>query len=158
MKITKLLVSIFVILSFALAACATPSTETPMSPMETDDSMGMATETETPMETDMSSMETQEPTEDDMSTEEPMTSSEPVEVEIEDFLYEPASLTVKVGTTVTWTNKDNVRHTVTSDTGVFDSGLFGKDASFSFTFTEAGVFPYLCTPHPYMVASVTVVE
>ena len=158
MKTTKLLVSIFVLLSFALAACTTPSTQTSMSSVETEDTMDRSTETSTVMETESSSMETKVSTEEVMSTDDSNSSSEAMEIEIEDFAYAPASLTVKVGTTVTWTNKDNVRHTVTSDTGVFDSGLFGKDASFSFTFTEVGVFPYFCTPHPYMVATVTVVE
>lgn len=79
-------------------------------------------------------------------------------VEIEDFAFSPATLTVKVGTTVTWTNKDNVGHTATSDTGVFDSGMLQKGESYSFTFSQAGTYPYFCAPHPYMVGTIVVVE
>ncbi|MBA4383952.1 MAG: hypothetical protein C0410_04395 [Anaerolinea sp.] len=82
--------------------------------------------------------------------------SEGSEVEIEDFTYAPVTITIKVGTTVTWTNKDSVRHTVTSDTGLFDSGLLGKGESFNFTFTEVGTFAYHCTPHPNMKAIIIV--
>ncbi len=82
-----------------------------------------------------------------------------------EFAYFPLNLTVEVGTTVTWTNQDSVVHTVTSGTsdgtagdadGIFDSGLMAEDDTFSFTFTEAGTFPYFCTPHPWMQGTVTV--
>lgn len=79
-------------------------------------------------------------------------------VEIEDFAFTPKTLTIKVGTTVTWTNKDNVGHTATSDSGVFDSGLLYKGDSYSYTFTKTGTFSYFCTPHPYMVATIVVTE
>ncbi len=80
-----------------------------------------------------------------------------VEVSISNYTFEPKDLEVKVGTTVTWTNLDNVEHTVTANDGAFDSGLFGKDAAFSFTFQTAGSFPYYCIPHPNMIGTVTVV-
>ncbi|MRS04355.1 hypothetical protein EG832_14240 [bacterium] len=96
------------------------------------------------------STQTQEATDDSASM------SEGTEVEIEDFAYVPATITVKVGTTVTWTNKDTVRHTVTADSGLFDSGLFGKGESFSYTFTEAGTYSYFCIPHTYMKGVVVV--
>jgi plastocyanin len=88
----------------------------------------------------------------------PSVSGEGVEVEIEDFAFVPGSVTIKVGTTVTWTNKDNVGHTATSDDGVFDSGILGKGSSFSYTFTKAGTYGYFCKPHPYMVATIVVTE
>ena len=88
----------------------------------------------------------------------PSVSGEGVEVEIEDFAYVPGTITIKVGTTVTWTNKDSVGHTATSDDGVFDSGMLSKGSSFSYTFTTAGTFGYFCTPHPYMVATIVVTE
>jgi plastocyanin len=79
------------------------------------------------------------------------------QVAIMNFAFSPASLTVAVGTTVTWTNKDSVGHTVTSDTGAWpDSGIVGPDKSFSFTFTKAGKFSYHCSVHPTMTASITV--
>ncbi|MDP4266651.1 MAG: cupredoxin domain-containing protein [Bacteroidota bacterium] len=70
--------------------------------------------------------------------------------------FSPSSLTVSKGTTVTWTNKDNVTHTVTSDNGVFDSGDLTVNKTFSYTFNTSGTFNYHCKYHPGMVASVTV--
>jgi plastocyanin len=63
------------------------------------------------------------------------------------YSFDPAVITVTVGTTVVWTNKDNVSHTVTSDTGLFDSGLLANAGTFSFTFAQAGTYPYYCRPH-----------
>ena len=77
-------------------------------------------------------------------------------VAIENYVYIPATLTVTVGTKVTWTNKDSVAHTVTTRTSLFDSGLFGKDKSFSFTFNQKGEYEYYCIPHPYMTGKVIV--
>jgi plastocyanin len=81
-----------------------------------------------------------------------------VQLSISNFQYQPGNLEVKVGTIVTWTNMDTVEHTVTSDDGLFDSGLLGKDATFSYTFEQAGSYPYYSIPHPNMVATVTVVD
>jgi len=77
---------------------------------------------------------------------------------IEDFSYKPASITVKVGTTVTWVQKDGVRHTVTSNDGIFDSGLLSKDFSWNYPFNETGNFDYYGMPHPYMKGTVEVVK
>jgi len=79
------------------------------------------------------------------------------EVTIANFSFGPNDLQVKVGTTVTWTNQDSASHTVTADDGSFDSGSLSQGSSFSFTFTEAGTFPYSCNFHPSMVGTVTVV-
>lgn len=71
--------------------------------------------------------------------------------------YSVNVLTVKVGTTVTWTNDDpNMVHTVTSVDESFDSGFFNSGDSWSYTFTEPGVFEYFCIPHPWMRAKVIV--
>ena len=89
----------------------------------------------------------------------PVVRSASVGVEIVDFAYAPAAVTVHVGDTVTWTNRDAVEHTVTSDPGAavaFDSGLFGQQQTFSMTFTQPGTYGYHCTPHPTMVGAVTV--
>ncbi len=89
----------------------------------------------------------------------PTTSSPPASgnsVTLANFAFSPATLTVKVGTTVTWTNKDPATHTVTSDTGVFESGNLAASASYSYVFSKAGTFNYHCSIHPSMKGSVVV--
>ncbi len=76
-------------------------------------------------------------------------------VQIRGFAFAPATLTVKVGTKVTWTQDDATVHTV-SDTGVFDSGTLPKGQTYSYTFGKAGTYHYLCTIHPYMKGTVIV--
>lgn len=78
------------------------------------------------------------------------------EVFIQGMAFTPSSITVTAGTTITWTNKDAVAHTVTSKTNAFDSGNLGTNATFSFTFATAGTYSYYCKVHPSMVATVTV--
>ncbi len=78
-------------------------------------------------------------------------------VVVANFAFSPSSLTVKVGTTVTWRNDDNTGHTVTSDTGSeLESALLTQGNTFSHTFNSVGTFPYHCTPHPFMTASIIV--
>jgi amicyanin len=77
-------------------------------------------------------------------------------VVIENFAYSPPTLTVPVGTTVTWTNKDSVGHTVTTRTSLFDSGLLSKGQTFSYTFNQKGTYDYYCTVHPYMAGKIIV--
>jgi amicyanin len=77
-------------------------------------------------------------------------------VDIVGFAFAPATLTVAVGDTVTWTNRDPDIHTATSTTETFDSGNLEQDESFSFTFTAAGTYDYLCTPHPFMTGRIVV--
>lgn len=78
------------------------------------------------------------------------------EVFIQSSAFNPGTITVTAGTTVTWTNKDAVTHTVTSTTNLFDSGSLGTNGTFSHTFATAGTYPYFCKIHTYMTASVTV--
>ena len=78
-------------------------------------------------------------------------------VTIQNFAFSPQTITVAPGTTVIWTNKDNVDHTVTSDTGAWpDSGSLATNQTFSHTFTKAGTYPYHCSIHPSMTARVIV--
>ncbi|MFY9457676.1 MAG: copper-containing nitrite reductase [Candidatus Spechtbacterales bacterium] len=70
--------------------------------------------------------------------------------------YSPNVIAVSVGTTVTWMNDDNTVHTVTAKDGGFDSGLFSKGQSFSYTFTKAGEYEYYCLPHPWMKGKIVV--
>lgn len=79
-------------------------------------------------------------------------------VNIQNMAFSPASITVKKGTTVTWTNNDSVDHTVTAGNNGFDSGLLSKGESFEFTFNTVGTFQYHCTVHPNMTGTVTVTE
>ena len=83
------------------------------------------------------------------------TSSSGNSVSIMNFSFSPNSLTVKVGTKVTWTNHDSVTHTVTADQGAFNSPV-SAGSSFSFTFTKAGTFAYHCMIHPSMTATIVV--
>jgi plastocyanin len=77
-----------------------------------------------------------------------------VEVKIDNFSFGPAALTVAVGTTVTWTNRDDIPHTVVSDEKVFKSKVLDTDEKFSFTFTKPGTYGYFCSIHPKMTGKV----
>jgi amicyanin len=78
-------------------------------------------------------------------------------VKIENFTFNAPVLTVPVGTTVTWTNVDDVPHTVVSnDKKTFRSHVLDTDQSFSFTFTTAGTYPYFCSLHPHMTGKIVV--
>ncbi|HTE58021.1 MAG TPA: cupredoxin family copper-binding protein [Verrucomicrobiae bacterium] len=81
-------------------------------------------------------------------------------VTIQEFSFNPAKITVKKGTKVTWTNKDSTKHDVTPDTeGAFTkSELLGQNESYSVTFDTVGSFSYHCSPHPYMKGIVEVTE
>lgn len=78
-----------------------------------------------------------------------------VAVSIKNFAYDPVTIEVAVGTTVTWTNEDAAPHTVTVS-GVFDSGLMNQGDTFSYTFDTPGTYDYICLYHPNMKASVVV--
>ena len=80
------------------------------------------------------------------------------EVKIDNFSFGPGTITVAVGTTVTWTNRDDIPHTVVSsdDPKVFKSKVLDTDEKFSFTFDKAGTFPYFCSIHPKMTGKVVV--
>ena len=84
--------------------------------------------------------------------------SSAVEVKIDNFSFGPTTVTVPVGTTVTWTNRDDIPHTVVSsdDPKAFKSKVLDTDEKFSFTFTKAGTYPYFCSVHPKMTAKVIV--
>ena len=77
-------------------------------------------------------------------------------VSIRNFAFQPATVTVRVGDTVTWTNRDDVIHTVEWSDGQPESPDLANGESYSRTFTRAGVFPYICGPHPFMTGSVRV--
>ncbi len=75
---------------------------------------------------------------------------------IKDFMFSPTPMTVKAGSTVTWTNMDDEPHNVTSDTGLFRSGGMDTNDSFSFKFDKPGTYHITCSIHPRMVGTVVV--
>ncbi len=77
-------------------------------------------------------------------------------VNIQNMAFSPSTLNVKVGTTVTWVNKDSTAHDVVSDTGLFNSGNLNNGQSYSYTFNQAGSFPYHCGIHPSMTGTIVV--
>jgi plastocyanin len=81
--------------------------------------------------------------------------AEEIKVTIDNFTFSPAELKVKVGDTVTWTNHDDIPHTVVS-AGKFRSKTMDTDNTFSFTFTSAGDYKYFCSLHPHMTGMITV--
>jgi plastocyanin len=77
-------------------------------------------------------------------------------VKIDNFVFGPQTLTVPVGTTVTWTNSDDIPHTAVSTDGVFKSKVMDTDEKFSYKFTKAGTYSYYCSVHPKMTGKVVV--
>ncbi len=90
-----------------------------------------------------------------------MASAQPVPVpsagvKIDNFSFGPAQITVPAGTTVTWTNRDDIPHTVVSDDKLFKSNALDTDDKFSYTFAKPGTYPYFCSLHPKMTGKVVV--
>lgn len=81
----------------------------------------------------------------------------PGTVSIDNFTFGPRTLTVKAGTTVTWTNRDDIPHGIASSNNAFKrSPALDTDDNYSFTFTTPGTYQYFCYIHPYMVGSIVV--
>jgi plastocyanin len=80
----------------------------------------------------------------------------PTEIRVDNFTFQPETLTVPVNSTVTWVNKDDVPHVIASNDGLFKSKALDTDDKYSYTFTKAGTYPYYCTVHPKMVGKVVV--
>jgi plastocyanin len=81
--------------------------------------------------------------------------AEEIKVTIDNFTFSPVELKVKVGDTITWTNHDDIPHTVVS-AGKFRSKTMDTDDNFSFTFTSAGDYKYFCSLHPHMTGMIKV--
>ena len=84
------------------------------------------------------------------------TSAATAEVKIDNFSFGPQTITVPVGATVTWVNRDDIPHTVVSTDGAFKSKVQDTDEKFSYTFTKAGTYSYFCSVHPKMTGKVVV--
>ena len=147
-----IVISVFLVTVLLLSSCGSPAipSEAPVITEEviaTEPPIATATDVPDPY----GSSSTEAPEDSDPAP------SEEVFIDIADFQFSQSSVTISVGTTVTWTNKDNGEHTVTSDNGVFNSSVT-NGATFSFTFTEAGEFPYHCDIHRSMKGKIIVVE
>ena len=81
---------------------------------------------------------------------------DPTRIVVKDFMFQPTSLTVKAGSTVTWTNMDEEPHTVVSTGGVFRSNALDTKDSFSFKFDQPGTYRFVCSIHPQMVGTIVV--
>jgi len=86
----------------------------------------------------------------------PVSHGQTVQASIDNFAFNPRELTVKAGSTVRWTNKDDIPHTVTSDSSLFSSPALDTNQTFQFTFEKPGKFPYFCKLHPMMTGTVAV--
>src|SRR5512146_860623 len=82
--------------------------------------------------------------------------AEAAAVHIANFTFSPATITVRPGTTVIWTNDDDIPHTLVATNGAFRSKVLDSGAHFSFTFVNAGEFHYFCSIHPHMTGTVIV--
>jgi plastocyanin len=93
-----------------------------------------------------------------LSTSLPAHADTPVDarVEIKDFMFHPTNVKLKVGAMLTWVNKDEEPHTVTSETGLFRSGAMDTNDTFVFKFDKPGTYHFLCSIHPQMVGTIVV--
>jgi plastocyanin len=80
----------------------------------------------------------------------------PATVDIDNFSFAPATLTVTAGATVTWKNEDDSPHRIGDKNRTFKSAALDTDDTFSHTFSAPGEYPYICTIHPYMVGKIIV--
>ncbi len=127
----KILISfLFVSLFFVVSGCGTSSNSNQtLTPTTTTDSTSISTST-------------------------PVTSNETAKIDITNFTFNPVTLTIKRGTTVTWTNNDLMSHQIKSD--LFNSDILTKGKSFSFTFNDAGTVNYYCSIHASMTGQIIV--
>jgi amicyanin len=79
-----------------------------------------------------------------------------IPVTIDNFVFEPTRLTIKAGTTVTWTNRDDIPHTVAAKDRLFKSKAMDTDETYSFTFSTPGEYSYFCSLHPHMTGTIVV--
>lgn len=86
----------------------------------------------------------------------PANPSSEVAVKIDNFSFSPATVTIPAGTTVRWTNRDDIPHTVVSDDKAFESKVLDTNEEFTYTFTKPGTYGYFCSIHPKMTAKIVV--
>lgn len=130
----------YLFLTLFLAGCSSQTTAP--APEQTSTSSAMPAVTGQPV--------------DEMVVSEGETAPKTINVSIKNFAFNPPTITINPGDTVTWTNEDSVAHTATGDD--FDTGHLEKGQSGSYTFQSAGTFDYICTIHPSMKGQVIVGE
>ena len=86
----------------------------------------------------------------------PLHADTPPQVVIKNFMFQPMTLTMKAGTSLTWVNRDEEPHTVTSENGLFRSGAMDTNDTFTFKFDKPGTYRFLCSIHPQMVGTIVV--
>ena len=79
-----------------------------------------------------------------------------INISAQNFMFSPATITVKVGATVTWVNHDQEPHTIFNDAGLFRSSALDTNDNFSYTFDKPGTYHYVCTIHPRMTGTIIV--
>ncbi len=91
------------------------------------------------------------------TAQKPVAAASPsVEVKIDNFSFTPATITVKAGTQITWTNADDIPHTVVAEDQSFKSKALDTDEKFTFTASKLGTYSYFCSIHPKMTGKVVV--
>ena len=80
----------------------------------------------------------------------------PHAVSVDNFTFNPQRLTIKAGSTVSWTNKDDIPHAIASVSALFRSKALDTDDNYSFTFTTPGTYQYFCSLHPHMTGTIVV--
>lgn len=144
------MVGIFLFSVAGLTACAQRAPTTPT----TEPAPAVTEEKTATQEKEVVTKEEPPPTQEAASQQEPTSTK----VAISGFAFAPATITIAVGTTVTWTNNDSVAHTVSHRNNLFDSGSLSKGSTFSYTFNQGGTFEYYCKIHPSITAKVIVGE
>ena len=151
LKRKLVLVTVTSLLSLFLAACG-PSGADSRSSSETQSITASSAATNS--NTDMSKM--QMPPRLSPVAGKEMATPTPNQVIIENFSFQPGTLTVKAGTTVTWVNHDDEPHTVSESNKTFKSGALDTDGKFSYKFTSPGTYSYFCSIHPRMKGQIIV--
>lgn len=82
--------------------------------------------------------------------------AEKAAINIDNFAFGPDTLTISPGTTVTWTNRDDIPHSIVEVNDRFRSKALDTDGSYSFTFTQSGTYDYICGLHPHMKGKIIV--
>jgi plastocyanin len=142
--------------SFFAIGCASTSTKSTASDSTAVVTASAATPTPTPTSAASGGATSTQPTSATTTTASTASASATSAVAVADFAFKPASVTVKVGSTVVWTNGDSFAHSIHSNGGVFDEQRMNKGESAKVTFTKAGTFAYICGIHNSMTGTVVV--